>query len=468
MNMSDSIELVLTRTFDAPRALVWKLWTESAHLEQWWGPAGFGMKTASLDFRVGGRFHYGMTPPGSSQVMWGLFLYDEIHPEERLVFRSGFADALGAFIRNPFNDRWPLEIRNELTLVEDNGKTVMTLRGVPHQATPEEERLFAENRSNVNQGFAGTFAQLASYLDDALVADRAMVYRRVFDAPREVVWKSWTEPSKISAWFGPAGFGTTIKTMEVRPGGTWEFIMHGPDGVDYPNKVAYREVDPPRKLVYDQGNPNEPNTFRVSLVLNERDGKTEMHYRMLFASPEAKQLVIDKYGAAKGLTENMDRFAAWLSKPGMVLTRVFAAPRARVWKAWTEAAEIQKWWGPEHFSCPGATIDLRVGGKYLLGMRGPDGQEFWGTGEYREIVPLEKLVYTDNFSDPQGHVVPASSLGLPGDWPSQRLVTITFADLGGSKTLVTIHDAALPSAWNDMTVAGWSTSLDKLAKEILK
>ncbi len=317
--MSDNIELVLTRTFDAPRALVWRLWTEAAHLEHWWGPAGFGMKVANLDFRVGGQFHYAMTPPGSSQAMWGLFRYDEIHPEDRLVFRSGFADDEGNFSRNPFNQAWPLEIRNELLLSEQNGKTVLTLKGRPHNATPEEERLFAENHANVNQGFAGTFAQLNTYLEDAMVADRAMFYRRTFDAPRDLVWKAWTEPAKIAAWFGPSGFRTTVHEMDVRPGGKWRFTMHGPDGTDYPNHVVYREVDAPRKLVYEHGTgnpnpgPNEPSNFLVTAVFTEREDKTDVNYRMLFASPEAKQLVIDKYGALKGLIENMDRFAAWLA-----------------------------------------------------------------------------------------------------------------------------------------------------------
>jgi uncharacterized protein YndB with AHSA1/START domain len=311
--MSDNVELVLTRTLDAPRALVWKLWSEAVHLEQWWGPAGFGMKVAKMDFRVGGRFHYAMTPPGSELAMWGLFLYDEIHPEDRMVFRSGFADDQGSLTRNPFNAAWPVEIRNELTFSEQNGQTVLTMKGRPHNATPEEERVFRENRANVNQGFAGTFAQLNAYLEDALVADRAMFYRRTFDAPRDLVWRAWTEPTKIAAWFGPAGFRTTIHEMDVRPGGAWRFTMHGPDGIDYPNQVIYREVEPQRRLVYEQGHLNESDTFLVTAVFTERGDKTDVAYRMVFVSPEAKQYVIDHFGALKGLIENMDRFAAWLA-----------------------------------------------------------------------------------------------------------------------------------------------------------
>lgn len=313
--MAETVELVLTRTLDAPRSLVWKLWTEKEHLERWWGPAGFGMRVSRLELRPGGHFHYAMTAPGSDRAMWGKFEYDEVHAEDRLVFRSGFADESGAFVRNPFNAAWPLQIRNELTIAEQGGKTVLTLKGAPYNSTPEEDKLFAENHANVNQGFAGTFAQLTSYLEDVLVADRAMFYRRTFDAPRELVWQAWTEPTKIAQWFGPAGFRTTIHEMDVRPGGKWRFTMHGPDGTDYPNYVVYREVDAPRKLVYDHGNGkgDEPIDFVVTAVFSEREGKTDVSYRMLFPTAQGKQLVIDKYGAEKGLTENMDRFAAWLA-----------------------------------------------------------------------------------------------------------------------------------------------------------
>jgi uncharacterized protein YndB with AHSA1/START domain len=124
---------------------------------------------------------------------------------------------------------------------------------------------------------------------------------------------------------------------------------------------------------------------------------------------------------------------------------------------------MEKWWGPEHYTCPGAKIDLRVGGSYLLGMRSPEGQEFWGTGVYKEILPLEKLVYTDTFSDAEGRIVPPSSLGLPGDWQPDQIVTLTFADLGKGKTLLNVHQESLPDEWRDMTAEGWSTSFDKLA-----
>jgi uncharacterized protein YndB with AHSA1/START domain len=113
---------------------------------------------------------------------------------------------------------------------------------------------------------------------------------------------------------------------------------------------------------------------------------------------------------------------------GLVITRVFNAPRELVWKAWTDPELVKHWWGPRYFTAPVIKIDLRVGGRYLYDMRSPDGQDFWSTGTYSEIVPLERIVATDSFADEEGHIVPASHYGLSGDFPSQMLLTVLFED----------------------------------------
>jgi len=99
----------------------------------------------------------------------------------------------------------------------------------------------------------------------------------------------------------------------------------------------------------------------------------------------------------------------------LIITRVFDAPSELVWKAWTEPERVKQWWGPRGFTSPFCKIDLRVGGSYLVSMRAPDGQDFWSTGVYREIVPQERIVATDSFADEKGNVVPASHYGMSGD-----------------------------------------------------
>lgn len=150
----------------------------------------------------------------------------------------------------------------------------------------------------------------------------------------------------------------------------------------------------------------------------------------------------------------------------LVITRMFDAPRELVWKTWTDPNHVMRWWGPKNFTSPFCTIDLRVGGKYLFCMRSPEGQEFWSAGVYKEIVPPERLVWTDNFADKEGNVVPASAVGMPGDWPDELLVTLTFEDLGGKTKMTLVHEGLPAGEMTDMTSAGWNESLDKLAETL--
>ena len=159
-------------------------------------------------------------------------------------------------------------------------------------------------------------------------------------------------------------------------------------------------------------------------------------------------------------------------KPGVmlrdiVIERSLDAPRERVWKALTEPERVKLWWGPEHFSAPVIQIDLRVGGKYLYCMRSPEGEDFWDTGEFREIIPMEKIVYVDSFADEHGNKVPATYYNMSAEIPMETTVTMTLEDLGGKRTRLTLCHSGMPAGeMLDMTEAGWKTSLDKLAASL--
>lgn len=159
-------QLVISRAFDAPRELVWKAFTEADRLAQWWGPKGFTMLVRTLDFRPGGVFLYAMRAP-DGHVMWGRFVYRDIQEPERMVFVNSFADEDGNIIRAPFSPTWPLEILNIVTFTESGDKTTVTLRGGPINASDEERATFWSSQESVEQGFAGTFDQLAAYLAEA-------------------------------------------------------------------------------------------------------------------------------------------------------------------------------------------------------------------------------------------------------------------------------------------------------------
>jgi uncharacterized protein YndB with AHSA1/START domain len=154
---------VIARTFDAPRDLVFKAWTEPERLAQWWGPKGCAIAVSKLELRPGGTFLYSMKMP-NGPAMWGKFVYREIVAPERLVFVNSFTDDTGKIIRSPFSPTWPLEILNTLTLLEHQGKTTLDLRGGPINAAEQERKTFEDAFGSLEKGFAGSLDQLADYL----------------------------------------------------------------------------------------------------------------------------------------------------------------------------------------------------------------------------------------------------------------------------------------------------------------
>lgn len=143
------------------------------------------------------------------------------------------------------------------------------------------------------------------------------------------------------------------------------------------------------------------------------------------------------------------------------IERTFNLPLNAVWKAWTEPEGFKKWWGPAEYTCPDCTIDFKVGGKYLNSMQGADGKKIWSTGRYKEIIPLEKIVYTDSFANNKGNVVPASYYKMPGEWVLELIVTLEFKETDGKANLKMKH-AGLPFEIVDDCIKGWQSSFDKL------
>ena len=148
----------------------------------------------------------------------------------------------------------------------------------------------------------------------------------------------------------------------------------------------------------------------------------------------------------------------------MVVTRVFDAPRELVWKAWTEPKYVMQWWGPKGFTCPACEMDFRVGGKSLLCMKTPDGQEGWNAVEYHEIVLHEKIVSSMYFSDSKGNKIEPEELGLQDEAIDGAYDVTLFEDLGNGQTKLTlIGNEPMKSAKESGQFEGWVETLDKIA-----
>ncbi|HEX4488980.1 MAG TPA: SRPBCC domain-containing protein [Terriglobales bacterium] len=305
-------EFVISRTFEAPRDLVFKAWTEKDRLSKWWGPKGFKLGVSKLELRPGGTFHYSMTTP-TGQTMWGRFIYKEIAAPERLVFVNSFSDEKGGLTRHPMSGTWPLEVWNTVTFTEENGRTIVTIKGHPINASEVELKTFEEGRNSMQQGFGGTFEQLIAYLASEDTSDREIHLTRIFDAPRELVFKAWTNPEHLSQWWGPNGFTTTTYEMDFRPGGVWRFMMHGPDGTDYPNRITYEEIVEPERIVYSHGGDDTPVDHKVSAIFTDLGDKTSLSFRMVFNSKEERDHIAKTYGAVEGGNQTLARLAGYVA-----------------------------------------------------------------------------------------------------------------------------------------------------------
>lgn len=163
MSSQDSADFVITRTFNAPRELVFMTMTATEHLQQWWGPKGCRIEVVRNVPEAGGVFHYLMCfAPGTE--MYGKFTWREITPVERIAFVNGFADAQGNYIRYAMSPTWPLEVLNTITLQEEGKVTTMTLRSTPLNASQLEIETFKAGHASMNEGFGGMYEVYAHYL----------------------------------------------------------------------------------------------------------------------------------------------------------------------------------------------------------------------------------------------------------------------------------------------------------------
>jgi uncharacterized protein YndB with AHSA1/START domain len=157
---------VIARTFDAPRDLVWKAFTDPQRMPRWYSPKGFTTQAAKADVRPGGMYHYCLRSPDGAE-MWGKVVYREIAPPDRLVWVTSFSDAQGAITRHPMAPTWPLEMLTTVTLAEQGDKTTVTVEWIPINPTDEERTTFDTSHQSMKQGWTGTFDQLAEYLANA-------------------------------------------------------------------------------------------------------------------------------------------------------------------------------------------------------------------------------------------------------------------------------------------------------------
>lgn len=308
------------------------------------------------------------------------------------------------------------------------------------------------------------------------VSAREIVITRIVNAPRDLVFRVMSTPEHVVKWWGPNGFSDKIGKMDFRVGGTWEHVMKGPDGSDYPNKSTFTEIVPNERICYSHtggkaGTPEDEmicKSFTWTFT-DVGNGQTRITMRMLMDTAAAKNKMVE-FGVLQGGEQTLSRLSDYLigqqGKP-FVISRVLKAPRPLVFKVWTEKEHVTKWFGPKGFDMVTGDFDLRPGGTFHYCMKTPQGQEMWGKAYYRDVVQDERVVWITTFSDKDGNI---TRHPFAPDWPREMLTIATFED-HPEGTTVTIRWNPLNATEAEQKVfdtshegmhGGWSGTFEQL------
>lgn len=259
----------------------------------------------------------------------------------------------------------------------------------------------------------------------ALPAGRTDTIVREIAAAREACFGAWADPRLLAQWWGPEGFTNTFHRFALEAGAKWELTMHGPDGAAYPNEWLVLAVVPNERLellhVHD--------THRFRLVVDFEDagpGRTKLTFVNVY--DDAAEFARVREFIMPANRQMLTRLEAVLTAGRDIrVSRVFNAPRALVWRAWTDPKHLSQWWGPQGFTTSFETMEVRPGGMMKHVMVGPDGTRYPNKAIFLEVVEPELIRYKNAGGREDG------SAG------GHFVATWTFKDLGGGRTELTIH-----------------------------
>lgn len=303
---------------------------------------------------------------------------------------------------------------------------------------------------------------------------------RIYNAPVKVVWDAWTDPKKAAKWWGPRGFTITTHSKDLRPGGTWNYTMHGPDGVDYENITLYHEVEKYSRLVYDHGaNKTQPPLFRVTVLFSEENGMTTMDMTMSLATEEAAKQIKGFIKAAGG-NATWDRLAEYLEKEEngqniFVINRAFEAPIEVMFDMFTNPEHFSKWLPPTGMTMTYLKSNIKEGETTLYSMSDGAGFTLYNRAKYLKISKPHTIVFTQEFCDEKGNLQKAP---WDANWPAMMVTTVQLTKESATETRVTIT-TSLPDSTTPIEIEsflkerdgmtkGWTGSLDKLEELIKK
>ena len=287
-------EIVMTRVFAAPQARVFEALTKPVLIQRWLlGPDGWTMPVCTVDLRMGGSYRYvWRNADGREMGMGGVFR--EVLPPERIVSTEKF-------------DRswYPGEALNTLVLTERDGQTTLTNTLRYESRAARDEVL----QSDMERGVAVSYDRLEASLTSPATVAREIVSSRLINAPRETVFKAFSDPTRLAQWWGPQGCTNIFHAFDFRPGGAWRFTMRGADGTAHEMDQQFAEIVPPERIVVRHRQPG--HDFSLTMSLAARGNRTELTWQMDFADPAEGERVCAFVVPAN--EQNFDRLTAHLA-----------------------------------------------------------------------------------------------------------------------------------------------------------
>ncbi len=255
-------------------------------------------------------------------------------------------------------------------------------------------------------------AERADLADGPRQGDELVIVR-IFDAPRDLVFKAWTDPALMRQWMGPRHHPAIVYEADSRAGGAWRGVLRGiADGQELPQGGVYKEIVANEKIVFTfaWGEAHAASGADMECDVRLSDfgaGKTKMVFRQsLLPSMAERDGHREGWSSSFGRLNELIRIDApetifeypphW---PVMLTSRIFNAPRQLVWDAHTKPALMAQWWGPRKYTSTVREMDVRVGGAWRIVHTGAEGQSFEFFGAYLEVAPPSRLVWTFGFGD---------------------------------------------------------------------
>lgn len=222
-----------------------------------------------------------------------------------------------------------------------------------------------------------------------------IITTRTVNASSDQVFKAWTHPHYLAQWWGPKDFKNTFHEFDLKPGGAWNFVMHGPNGVDYPNSSQFVEIKMPNRLVLNH--VSKPQ-FQVVATFEEAGSQTKVTFRQIFPTKDEADKI--RAFVTEANEQNMDRMEAVVadmildrSDREVIAHRMFDAAPEEIYSAWTDSKQLSQWWGTNGLGLTTHSMDVKAGGLWRFLIHSTDGTLYPNRIEYTEAAQPSLLSY---------------------------------------------------------------------------